>query len=178
MGKLKIVAGDILSSEFLENCDLVVNPTNPKMVCGSGVCGAIFHKAGVRELEEYTQRTYNLSYQSQDNCMKVGEIRVTPGFALERDIMFAQGPRLFDYDDEDEATRLLLRTYENIVNGSAMLGYKQVLVPCMGTGIYGFTHEKTGRVVFEKLRECVENVDIEVTLVVYDKDDMKYYTGQ
>ena len=47
MGKFQIIVGDITSDELLNNHDLIINPTNPQMVAGAGVSGAIFKKAGV-----------------------------------------------------------------------------------------------------------------------------------
>ena len=43
MGKLNIVSGNIL--DYLDNKDLIVNSANKYMICGSGVCGAIYKKA-------------------------------------------------------------------------------------------------------------------------------------
>lgn len=80
MGKINILVGDITSDELLKGHDAIVNPTNPRMVCGAGVSGAIFHKVGVDELENYTQSTYNISYFTEDNLMNVGDVRITPGF--------------------------------------------------------------------------------------------------
>ena len=50
-----------LYSEFREhllNHDLIINPTNPQMVAGAGVSGAIFKKAGIDILEQYTQEHF------------------------------------------------------------------------------------------------------------------------
>ena len=58
MGKFRIIIGDITSDEILVNHDLIINPTNPQMVAGAGVSGAIFKKAGVDILEKYTQEHY------------------------------------------------------------------------------------------------------------------------
>ena len=54
MGELIITVGNIVDDELLANADAVVCPTNPMMKLGSGACGAIFRKAGVKELENYT----------------------------------------------------------------------------------------------------------------------------
>ena len=43
MGKLNIVSGNIM--DYLENKDLIINSSNKYMMCGSGVCGAIYKKA-------------------------------------------------------------------------------------------------------------------------------------
>ena len=50
LGSLQILVGDITSNNILEGHDAIVNATNPAMMHGGGVCGAIFDKAGSREL--------------------------------------------------------------------------------------------------------------------------------
>ena len=57
---------DTTSDEILVNHDLIINPTNPQMVAGAGVSGAIFKKAGVDILEKYTQEYYNINYFSDN----------------------------------------------------------------------------------------------------------------
>ena len=92
MGKLKILIGDITSDEILKGHDAIVNATNPAMMHGGGVCGAIFDKVGTKELEAYIKENFK-------TLMRVGEVRITPGFNLGMDIIFAQGPKYYDYDN-------------------------------------------------------------------------------
>ena len=79
MGSFRILVGNITSDEILKGHDLIVNPSNPAMLSGSGVSGAIFKKADVDKLEEYTQKEFNINYLSKDfnrdNLMKTGDIR-------------------------------------------------------------------------------------------------------
>ena len=95
MGRLRVIVGNIVSDEILKGHDLIINPTNPYMLSGGGVCGAIFEKAGKDELEEYTQQEF-------DNSMKIGEIRITPGFNLTMDIMFVQGPKQWEVQNPEK----------------------------------------------------------------------------
>ncbi len=174
MGKLNIIVGNIVSDELLKGHDLIVNPTNPKMVCGAGVSQAIFHKAGVNELENYTQKKYNISYFTEENLMKVGEIRVTPGFNLGLDIMFVQGPKAYEYD-YNVARNLLLDTYKNMVDEAYSKGYKNVICPSLGTGSYSFQHEDIGRDVVTCLHNLIKDKDINIDLVLYNEQDKKFY---
>lgn len=172
MGKFNILIGDVTSDEKLEGHDLIVNPTNPRMVCGSGVSGAIFHKAGVNELERYTQSHYNISYHSNDNLMKVGEIRITPGFKLGMDIMFVQGPKVYEYDNPEE---VLFDTYNKMLESIYKNGYKSVLLVSLGTGTYGYKHEDVGKKVSALLKDFVRDKDLNIDLVLYDESQIEYY---
>lgn len=174
MNNLRILTGDIVNDALLKTHDLIVNPTNPRMLCGGGVSGVIFHKAGVEELEKYTTETYNISYYTEQNLMEVGEIRITPGFNLDIDIMFAQGPRAYEYDEET-ALKLLLKTYVNIVEEANKKGYKNVLCPSFGTGSYGFKHKTTATHVMRTLRESLKDKDMNFDFVLYDEKDKIYY---
>mgnify|MGYP004635906359 CR=1 FL=1 len=176
MGKFSIVVGDITSDEILVNHDLIINPTNPQMVCGAGVSGAIFKKAGVDMLEKYTQDYYDINYFSDsyksENIMKVGEIRITPGFNLNMDIMFVQGPKQWEYDNSIE---LLRDMYNNMLNKILEKGYKNILIPSLGTGDYGFKHDEVGKMVKELLSSYVIDKDINIDLVLYSEFDKQYY---
>ena len=176
MGKFKIIIGDITSDSILENHDLIINPTNPQMVAGSGVCGAIFKKAGVDMLENYTQDTYDIHYFSdnykKENVMRVGDIRVTPGFNLNMDIMFVQGPKKWEYSNSLE---LLMHTYTNMLKEISKGNYKNILIPSLGTGVYGFKHEEVGKQVATLLNAYTANNDINIDLVLYDKENLKFY---
>lgn len=48
MTSLKIIKGSCADQEV----DVVVNAANKNLFFGSGICGAIFEKAGIKELSE------------------------------------------------------------------------------------------------------------------------------
>ena len=177
MGKYNILIGNIVSDEILKGHDLIVNSSNPAMLAGSGVCGEIFKKAGVDELENYTQTHYNINRFSYDNyheenMMKVGDIRITPGFNLNMDIMFVQGPKKYQYSDP---LTVLLDTYKNMLNELKKNNYKNILLPSLGTGVHGYTHEEIGKEVSNLLKEFVKNTDINIDLVLFEEENKVYY---
>lgn len=176
MGNFRILQGDITSDEILKGHDLIVNPSNPAMLCGSGVSGAIFKKADVDKLEEYTQKEFNINYLgsnfNRDNLMKTGDIRITPGFNLNMDIMFVQGPKKWD---SDNSLDILKEVYVNMLNEIDKKGYKNVLMPSLGTGFYGFGHVEVAKFVPDMIREFVKDKDINVDLVLYSDEDMEFY---
>lgn len=175
MGKLNILVGDITSDELLQTHDCIVNPTNPRMVCGAGVSQAIFHKAGVEQLENYTQSKYNISYFTEDNLMTVGEVRITPGFDLGIDILFVQGPKEYDYDNYQTAKSLLLTTYRNLISVAYSNGYQNILCPSLGTGSYCFEHKDIAQYVISTINDNIKNKDINLTLVLFNENDKDYY---
>ena len=176
MGRYRILTGNIVSDTILFNHDLIINPTNPQMVAGAGVSGEIFKKAGVDILENYTQSYYDIHYFSDnykiENIMKVGDIRITPGFNLGMDIMFVQGPKYWEYDN---STQLLLDLYNNILKEALNRGYKNILLPSLGTGEYGFEHSKIGKEVSKILEEFTNHNDINVDLILFNEMDKIYY---
>lgn len=176
MGKFRIIIGDITSDEILINHDLIINPANPQMVAGAGVSGSIFKKAGVDILEKYTQEHYKINYFSnnykEENIMNIGDVRITPGFNLNMDIMFVQGPKQWEHNNSIE---LLKSTYNNMLNEIYKNNYKNILLPSLGTGDYGFDHSEVGKIVKELLSTYVIDNDINVDLVLYNENDKRYY---
>ena len=176
MGRYRILTGNIVTDELLANHDLIVNPTNPQMVAGAGVSGEIFKKAGVDTLEAYTQYHYEINYFSDDykleNIMKVGDIRITPGFNLGMDIMFVQGPKYWDYSNP---SKVLFEVYSKMLQEAYDKGYQNILLPSLGTGDYGFEHEHIGKGVSTILSNFTNTHNINVDLVLFDENSKKYY---
>ena len=177
MGKIVLVHGNIVDDDILKLGDAIVLPTNPMMRCGAGVSGAIFKKAGVDQLEHYTEKTFGISYYNvtRKKEMKPTEVRVTPGFALPCDIIFAQGPKAYEYEDFEDALNLLLQTYQNIIHTAIVRGYKSILLPALGTGSYGFTHIDTAQSVIHLLKVALQNNNLMVYFVVYDEESRNIY---
>ena len=176
MGKYRVLNGNIVAENILANHDLIINPTNPQMVAGAGVSGEIFKKAGVDILENYTQTYYDINYFSSNykvkNIMKVGDVRITPGFNLGMDIMFVQGPKSWEYDN---STQVLFDVYDKLLVEALNRGYKNILLPSLGTGEYGFEHSKIGKEVTKILEKFTKQNDINVDLVIFNEIDMIYY---
>lgn len=170
MSKIEIITGNIVDDKLLEKADAVVNASNPWMRYGSGVCGAIFDKAGREQLENYTRETFCITDEyNQPNMMKTAEVRITPGFNLPCDIIFAKGPRRWDYRNYEEAETLLLKTYANIMAAAKERGYHYILVPAMGTGHYGFTHEQTAEKVITCLGRLADENQVNIIFVLSDE---------
>ena len=173
MAELRLINGGITDDELLNMVDAVVNATNPAMAYGGGVAGAIYRKAGDDQLWEYVQRTFDIDRRTGKGFMQIGEIRKTPGFNMPCDIIFAQGPRATSYETYEESEKMLLKTYENLINESVKMGYKSILTAPLGTGIYGFQHNITAKKVMELILRS--RARLTVYLVLYEKNVYDYY---
>ena len=175
-----IITGNIVDDEILKGKDVFVLPTNPKMRCGSGVCGAAFKKAGVEKLEKYCEDTFNVGYRDdqQVNAMKPTEIRITPGFGLGMDIIFAQSAPydIFGKASYEELLDVLIKTFRNTLKAIKDNGYKSALLPSLGTGIYGFKHEDVARKVVPMIKQfTTDNKDIDIYLCLLNEQTAKIY---
>lgn len=53
--------------------------------------------------------------------------------------------------------------------------YKNVLIPSIGTGTYGFKHQDIGKIVKDLLNNFLIDKDINIDLVLYSVIDKRYY---
>lgn len=163
MGKLNIVCGNIF--DYLDNKDLIINSTNKYMICGSGLCGAIYKKANKELLEEYCKNNF------KEN-MKVNEIRITKGFNLNIDILHILSPKY--YESKDPLNELL-ESYNKIFVSAKENNYKNIVSASIGTGIHGYKHNDIGKYIFDVLNILVNKYNINFTLVLPNEEIKKYY---
>ena len=154
-----ITFGNIIDDEMLFGKDAFVLPTNPKMRYGMGISDLVYRKAGIDELEAYCEKTFNVGYSENQlkNDMVPTEIRVTPGFGMKMDIIFAQSPNTMYFDiKEDQLLPLLKKTYVNVLKTIYKKGYKNVLLPSLGTGHYGFNHDDVAKMIVPLIQDfCI-----------------------
>lgn len=163
MGRLSIVSGNIL--DYLDNKDLIVNSANKYMICGSGVCGAIYKRANRELLKDYCKSNYK-------EYMKVNEIRFSPGFELGLDIVHICCPKYFESKDP---LKDLLESYNNIFVEAKKKGYKSIISVSLGSGINSYRHNDIARVVIGKLKELVNKYDIDFMLVLPSEEIKEMY---
>ena len=139
--------------------DAIVNAANTALQMGGGVCGAIFKAAGAREL--------------QADCNKLapiqtGEAVITKGFRLTaKYIIHTAGPVYSDGKHGEE--ELLRYCYINSLKRALENGCKSVAFPLISSGIYGYPKVEALRVATTGIQDFLENHDIDVSLVVFDK---------
>mgnify|MGYP001025817232 CR=1 FL=1 len=163
MGKLEIVSGNIF--DYLDNKDLIVNSANKYMIYGSGVCGAIYKKANKELLEDYCKQHYR-------EYMKVNEVRITPGFDLDIDILHIYCPK---YYESKNPILDLLDSYNKIFLLAKEKEYKSIISVSLGTGVHGYKHNDIAKNIIVRLNKLVKEYDIDFTLVLSSEEIKEIY---
>jgi len=156
-----IIHGDITKIKV----DAIVNAANTSLQMGGGVCSAIFIAAGAERLQA-----------ACDNLapIKTGESVITQGFKLPaKYIIHTVGPV---YRDGNHGEEVLLRScYINSLNLAIKHSCKSVAFPLISCGIYDYPTEDALRVAVAAIREFIIEHDIDVSLVIYDKETLELY---
>ena len=108
--------------------DAIVNAANKHLLGGSGVCGAIFKKAGYDKLTEYCS---SIKTPLQD-----GEAVITPAFDIENAeyIIHAVGP---NFSVTPNAFNSLLNAYYNSLKVLRDNELHSISFPLISSGIFG-----------------------------------------
>lgn len=157
-GNIHIVKGDV--STFVG--DAVVNAANKYLAPGAGVCGAIFDRAGYREL--------------QNECMRIGGCEVgnaviTNGYNLKANyIIHAVGPH---YLHDEYPDKLLESVYENVFKVAIKHNIKSIALPSISTGIFKFPLERAVPIALKVIKKYADKMD-DIYVYCYGKDDSTY----
>ena len=140
--------------------DAVVNAANTDLQMGGGVCGAIFKAAGPRQL--------------QDACNKVAPIKtggaaITPGFGLPaKYVIHAAGP-VYSHWNREQSRALLRSAYIESMKLATEKKCQSIAFPLISSGIYGYPKDEALEVARLAIEEYLQEHDLEVYLVVFDK---------
>ena len=152
----KIVRNDITKMEV----DAIVNAANTSLSPGGGVCGAIFAAAGYEKLAS--------------ECGKIGHCDtgnavITKGYNLSaKYIIHTPGPVYKDGLHGEE--QLLYSCYKSSFEKAKRKRVKSIAFPLISSGIYGYPKAEALRVATNAIMEFLENSDMDVYIVVYDRD--------
>lgn len=153
---LQIVRQDIVKM----NVDAIVNAANTQLAMGGGVCGAIFKAAGAREL--------------QDACDKIGSIKtgqavITPSFRLPcKYIIHAAGP-VYHLSKSKLCKSQLYSAYTESLKLAKQNECESIAFPLISSGIYGYPKEKALNVALSAIHSFLEDNEMNVYLIVFDK---------
>jgi O-acetyl-ADP-ribose deacetylase (regulator of RNase III) len=164
--KLIIKKKDITESDDVA----IVNAANSELQAGGGVCGAIFSKAGKRELQEACNRI--------GGC-KTGNAVLTPGFNLKsKYIIHAVGPV---YRDES-SNKYLSMAYYNSLKTANDNGVTSISFPSISTGIFGFPKQPAARLAFKAILDFFHdypNATIEkITFCLIDQETFEIFENE
>lgn len=124
---LEVVFGNIVDAKT----DAILNCANSFLERGGGVCGAIFEKAGVKELERECKEI---------GCCEIGKAVITKGYNLNaKYIIHAVGPI---YHGRKGDSDLLNQAYLNALALADEHEIKSFALCSISTGIFGFPIEK------------------------------------
>ncbi len=152
----KIVRNDITKVA----ADAIVNTANPDPAYAAGVDGAIYAAAGAEAL---------LVEREKIGGMNVGQVAVTPAFALDaKYIIHTVGPAWVD-GKHGEFTDLR-SCYENSLKLALELGCESIAFPLIATGVYGFPKAEALRIAISVFGDFLMKEDMEIILVVFDKE--------
>lgn len=140
--------------------DAIVNAANTGLQMGGGVCGAIYRAAGEAELSAATRIHAPI---------KTGEAVITRGFKLPaKHVIHTAGPVYRGGKQNEEA--LLRDCYINSLRLAAKHGCESVAFPLISSGIYGYPKAEALRVASNAIRDFISENDMDVSLVVFDKE--------
>ena len=130
-----------------QQVDAVVNAANCYLAEGGGVCGAIFKKAGSKELRE--------ACSNIQKPLKDGQAVITPAFNISnaKTIIHAVGP---DFSRKPTAFKELFEAYYNSLLVLKENNLHSISFPLISSGIYGGMLENP---VAESTEQCCRAFD-------------------
>ena len=125
MNKIELINASSVEQEV----DAIVNAANRYLLSGSGVCGAIFKKAGYIELNEACQKI--------KTPLNDGDAVITPSFNITnaKYIIHAVGP---DFSRNKDAFNELYKAYYNSLVLLKDNNLHSISFPLISSGIYGY----------------------------------------
>ena len=167
MSIIKLIHGSCAD----QNVDAIVNAANRNLLAGSGICGAIFSKAGYEELTKACNEI--------ETPLKDGEVAITPAFNITnaRKIIHAVGPNFVINPDAFDKLFLAYYNSMKLLKDSFL---HTIAFPLISSGIFGGILENP---VKESTKQCIEayfkfnqefeDCNIEVLLCAYTESE--YY---
>ena len=142
--------------------DAIVNAANERLAMGGGLCGAIFRRAGERELAA--------ACTPLAPC-PTGQAVITPGFRLKaRFVIHAVGPVWHGREE-----RLLRSAYEScFALARQEPSIRTIAFPAISTGIYGYPKDRAARIAVQVMKSHESAFD-RIVACVFDEESRGLY---
>ncbi len=142
------------------SCDAIVNAANSQLLAGGGVCGAIFEAAGKEELSKACGKI---------GFCGIGQAVLTKGFNLKaKYIIHTVGPVYGKNPNAEEEQ--LYSCYKNSLELAKKKHFSSIAFPVISSGIYRYPKAEAISVATRAIKDFLEENEMQVYLVVYDKD--------
>lgn len=145
--------------------DAIVCASNNKLLRGSGLCGAIFKKAG-----------YELDKECNEiGSCSTGDAIITNAYNLKaKYIIHTVAPRWYMVTPIEEKIQQLRNCYKNIFRVAIENKIKTIAIPCIGTGIYQCPIKLGRDFAFEEANKVADKFDI-IYFVCFRDEEYELY---
>ncbi len=140
--------------------DAIVNAANTELKMGGGVCGAIFRAAGAAKLQAACDKLAPI---------KTGEAVITQGFDLPAKFVIHTAGPVYNKRNPEESEKLLRSAYTASLRVAIENECESIAFPLISSGIYGYPKDEALQVATSAIRNFLDEHDIEVNLVLFDK---------
>ena len=161
------MAFKILRNNITKVCaDAIVNTANPMPVVGSGTDTAVYEAAGWDKL---------LAARKEIGVIERGQSAWTPAFNLKKHgVKYIIHTIGVFYQDGNHGEKEILRScYKTALKTAAELNCKSVAIPLLATGNYRFPKDLALQIAVEEISRFLLENEVDVLLVVYDKESYK-----
>lgn len=153
-----------------EDCDVIVNAANSRLMGGGGVDGAIHRAGGPSILEEC-----KVIRESQGHCPTGHAVITAAGALPSRHVIHAVGP-IWHGGNRHEAEDLR-SAYDSALHLAEDHGLKSIAFPSISTGVFGYPIEKAAPIAITAVKTfCEQSYSLEeVRFILFSDGDLEVY---
>lgn len=145
--------------------EAIVNAANSQLRAGSGVCGVIFENSDHKALQ---RECSSKAPCPTGGCVLTNSYSKSGNYKY---IIHAVGPM-------GEKPDLLEKVYTSILDCCLENNIKEVAIPCISTGIYGYPEKKASIVALQATKTWLEKHPDKmekIVFVLFTRESIEYY---